>query len=102
MEAKAIECHQRSVDLNPQNSWAWFDFGVTCVNGNNDEKAAECFMKSIEINPQNAWSWAYMGLILSKHEKFNDALQAYNKALELAPDNKVIKNSRDRVLARIN
>ena len=75
---------------------------MSYVRLEDDEKAAECFVKSLKIEPDNPWSWAYIGLVLSKNGMDEEALQAYDKAVALAPNNKNIKNSRDKVAAKIN
>ena len=49
---KAIEFYEKSLDVNPEHSYAWFDLGLIYEDLNESKKAIDCYEKAVENSPQ--------------------------------------------------
>ncbi len=49
---KAIEFYEKSLDVNPEHSYAWFDLGLIYEDLNEFKKAIDCYEKAVESSPQ--------------------------------------------------
>jgi signal transduction histidine kinase len=82
----AFDCFEQATKLNPNNSKAWYNKGMSLMNmGESKEEALQCFHKAIEINPLDAEGWHNKGTILVMLGKNSEALTCYDRALELKP-----------------
>ena len=50
---KAIECFQKTIELDPQNVEGYCNFGIFYSLQKDFDKAIKCFQKAIEIDPEN-------------------------------------------------
>ena len=48
----AIDFYEKSLDVNPKHSYAWFDLGLIYEDLNESNKAIECYEKAVESSPQ--------------------------------------------------
>ena len=82
----AFDCFEQAVRLNPNNSKAWYNKGMSLMNlGESKEEALHCFQKAIEINPLDAEGWHNKGTMLVMLGKDSEAMMCYDRALELKP-----------------
>lgn len=89
---KAEEKYQKAVDLNPDNAWAYNNWGYMYADLNiKQEKALMLAKKADKLNPENASildsvGWAYFRL--GKHEEAQKTLE---KSVRLDPDSAEIR-----------
>lgn len=53
MLEEAIECYNKSIQINPKAELAYFFKGVLLKDLGKIEEALDCFNKSIQINPNS-------------------------------------------------
>ncbi|AEM20745.1 TPR domain-containing protein [Brachyspira intermedia PWS/A] len=84
---EAIEDFNRAIKLDPNNSDAYLNRGISKSDLGNDKEAIEDFNRAIELEPDN--SDAYLNRGISKSDLGNDkeAIEDYNKSIELNPYN---------------
>ena len=49
---EAIKAYDKAIEINPQNSMAWYNKGNVFTNLNKYDEAIKAYDKAIEINPQ--------------------------------------------------
>jgi tetratricopeptide (TPR) repeat protein len=84
--AKAIECYEKAIDLDPKNTVAWNNRGISLGSLGRYEESLSCFGKAIELNPENALAWNNNGYSLYNLGRYKDAMSCYDKAIELGPE----------------
>jgi tetratricopeptide (TPR) repeat protein len=96
---EAIECFDKSLQLNPKELKPWFSKGVSLgVLGKNDE-AITYFDKALEINPNYALAWSEKGLSLGVLGKNDEAISCYDKALKINPNYAKVWNDKGAILS---
>ncbi len=98
---KAIEFHQKAVELEPQFADGWINLGGDYANINDFEKALKYFDKAIELDPQNYRSWSNKGFVIFKQRKFEEAFICYNEAFKLNSEDAQVKNNRGYILQEL-
>ena len=82
----AIECWQKTVDLNPDHFDGWYNLGNAYHIGKGDiEKAVECWNKALELKPDNIDVLYNMGNAYRENREFDRAIEIYRKVVELDP-----------------
>ena len=51
---KAIECYEKSIEINPQNDQAYYNMGIAYGNKGNYNRAIECFTIAARMGNENA------------------------------------------------
>jgi len=82
---EALEAYEKAIEINPQNTDAWFNKGNTLGELGRFEEALEAYEKAIEINPQNTDAWNNKGNTLDDLGRSEEALEAYENAIEINP-----------------
>jgi tetratricopeptide (TPR) repeat protein len=70
-DIEAIECFDRSIQLNPEHSWSFFEKGLLHKDRGEVSAAIECFEKVKAVEPMNIWTHVYLGLLYLKEKKYN-------------------------------
>ncbi len=83
--ARAIDCYDKSLELNPKDAVAWSNKGNPLIKLGRYEEALTCYDKSLELNPKDAVAWSNKGNPLIKLGRYEEALACYEKSLELDP-----------------
>ena len=81
----AINCFERSLQLNPANDYAWGGKALTLDYLKRYKEALECYDKAIECNPNNAITWHNRGLTLASLQMLKQSVESFEKALEINP-----------------
>lgn len=82
----ALDCFSLAVKLNPNNSKAWYNKGMSLVSLDESKvEALRCFEKAIEINPLDPEAWNNKGAVLAMLGEDGNALTCYERAIELKP-----------------
>jgi len=89
---EAEDAFKRALELDPENSFAYWGLGDTYqTRANGDQakskKARDFYKKSLEIDSKNAFVYIGLGLACRNLDKYQEAEDAFKKALELDPEN---------------
>ena len=58
---KAIDAHQRAIELNPGNHQAWVNLGICQRRKGSPKEAADCYERAIELKPDYAEAHSSLG-----------------------------------------
>ena len=83
---KSLELSNEALELNPQNSMAYYNRGSVKLRTKNYNSAIEDFTKSIEINPNYSVAYNDRGEAYRYLKQYDNAVANYNKAIELSPN----------------
>ena len=83
---QAIECFEKSVQINPQLAQTWTALGLLLQNQGDSYRAISCFTRAIHEEPEDARAHNYLA-IAAKGLGWADAAEAeLQRAIELKPD----------------
>lgn len=80
-----IEDYTRALEVEPGNSFAFYNRGITWDRLGQYRKAIEDFTRAIEIDPGNADFYHNRGFSLRKDGRFEEAIADYSQAIRLNP-----------------
>ncbi len=92
--ARAIDCFDKAIELDPKSAAAWINKGYSLANLGRHEQALSCLDKAIELDPKLAYSWNNKGSSLASLGRHEEALGCCDKALALDPKNAYAKFNR--------
>ena len=85
-DKRAIECFEKSVQINPQLSQTWTALGLMVQKQGDTYRAISCFTRAIHEEPEDARAHNYLA-IAAKGLGWTDAAEAeLQRAIELKPD----------------
>ena len=70
---KAKSCHQKAIEINPNNAEWHNNLGIIINELEEPQKAIDCYEKAIEIDPNNSNAHNNIGNIFRKLKKFQKA-----------------------------
>jgi len=83
---QAIECFEKSVQINPQLAQTWTALGLLLQKQGDTYRAISCFTRAIHEEPEDARAHNYLA-IAAKGLGWTDAAEAeLQRAIELKPD----------------
>ena len=83
---RAIECFERSVQINPQLAQTWTALGLLVQKKGDTYRAISCFSRAIHEEPEDARPHNYLA-IAAKALGWTDAAEAeLQRAIDLKPD----------------
>ena len=77
---------RKSVELNPDQSAAYYYLGLIAEGKGQDDEAITTFKDVLRRDPNYALAYEAMGRVLLKEQKFQEAKQALEKAVLLNPE----------------
>jgi tetratricopeptide (TPR) repeat protein len=83
----AIQDFNKSIELDPQNSFAYINRGSAKSNLKDYRGAIQDYSKSIVLNPKNSIAYYNRGNAKSSLKDYRGAIQDCSKAIELMPNN---------------
>jgi len=83
---EALELYDKVLELNPANTEAWNNRGVTLFRMGRLEEALECSNRALEIEPNNLEALRNMGFILKTMGRFDEALECYDAVLKVGAE----------------
>ena len=84
---EAIKNYNKSIDLDPNNSYAYNNRGLTKNNLEQYFDAVKDYDKAIELEPNNSVIYYNRGLAKTHLWQYEEAIEDYNKAIELDNNN---------------
>ena len=88
---KSISCHQRIVNLQPDNYKAYARLARILLIQNHVEEAIVNLSKAINLHSeQPAWVYTCLGDALKKNGQVNNAVAAYRQAIKIEPSNSTL------------
>jgi tetratricopeptide (TPR) repeat protein len=95
------EAHFRAaIRLDPQNSDAYFNYGVLLQGQGKTKQAEDAFRKAVEANPKYAEAHNNLAYLYEAQGKAAEAMAELRKALESVPELPQAHFSLGRILAR--
>lgn len=82
---QALECFNKSLELDPQFEEAWRGKSVALYNLGRFQDAIQPIDRALELNPDYAEAWWTKGMILSSLGKPDEADYCYARAQEINP-----------------
>lgn len=82
----AIAFYQKTIELDPNFSWAYHQLGDIFSQQNNPTEAIGVYRQAIALNPNFSWSYHNLGMVLIQQKQWDQAILAYSKAIKLNPD----------------
>lgn len=80
---EAIDCYNRSLELDPSNALIWNNKGWTLRIMGHPEEALDCFDRALALEPSYSLFWSNKGLAFDDMGRYEDALQCLDRALEI-------------------
>ncbi len=84
---KAIEAYSHAIELNPNNTIAYYNRGIAYGDKGAHDHAISNYSKAIDLQPDYTDAYYNRGNTYSDKGVYNRAITDYNKAIELNPDN---------------
>ncbi len=81
----AVDCYDKALEIDPQDTFAWFYKGLALDNLGRYEAAIDCYDKALVIDPQDTFAWSFKGCALDNLGRYEAAIDCYDKALEIDP-----------------
>jgi tetratricopeptide (TPR) repeat protein len=82
---QALECFNKSLELDPQFEDAWLGKSVALYNLRRYRDALQAVDRALDLNPDYAMAWYMKGEILSSLGKPDEADYCYARAQEINP-----------------
>ena len=83
---ESIECLDKAIELNPNESLIWYLKGRVLIDLNRCDEAIEMLDKAFDLNPLYIRSICTKGIAYEKLGKYNEAMACYDEAMILEPN----------------
>lgn len=83
---EAIALYQKTIELDPNFSWAYHQLGDIFSQQNKWTEAIVVYGQAIALNPNFSWSYHNLGMALIQQKQWDQAILAYSKAITLNPN----------------
>lgn len=81
---EAIKCHDKALEINPQDADAWINKGISLQHLGRVDEAMKCYDTALEINPQSAEAWNNKAWTEDELDRKRDAARSFRKFIEVA------------------
>ncbi|MDD4161653.1 MAG: tetratricopeptide repeat protein [Methanothrix sp.] len=85
----ALQCIQRSLDLNTNNATAWYSKGLALREMNLTQSALDCYQTALKIDPAYYDVLIDQGMCLEKIGRRDEAIEKYNQAIAILETNQM-------------
>ena len=83
---EAIASFEKAVELNPHNSYAQNNLGLSLVYDKRYGDAARALEQAVELEPVEGYMWNNLGMAYEQLDRLEEARDAYGKAVEMEND----------------
>ncbi len=80
---EALKAYHQTVELNPENEFAWNIMGLIYRGEEKNQDALEVYDQALQILPQASILWNNRGTVLMRLGEVEKALLSFDRALEL-------------------
>ena len=94
---KALECYEKTIQINPKNEDAIFNKGLIKAEQNKLEEAKDCFKEVVKINNNYAYGYYALAMAYEAEGMLKDALSNYEKFLSLSTEESVNNSIQEKV-----
>ena len=84
-------CHNKTIQLNPNDDIAWYNLGVAYERLGEAEKAVQSYQKIVEITPHDENAWLFLGWAYGRMGYFRQEVECYETVLMLNPNHQRAK-----------
>jgi tetratricopeptide (TPR) repeat protein len=98
---EAIDLYRLSVQIQPDNAYAWYGLGDALANLGRYEEALVTFDRAVALNPTYCEAWIFRGVALIHLERYQDALDSCDRAVAIQPHNQEAWTFRGVALQRL-
>ncbi|KJH41588.1 tetratricopeptide repeat protein [Dictyocaulus viviparus] len=88
--ARAIECMERAIQLDPYFAYAYTLLGHELIFQEEYDRAAIAFRRALEISPKDYRAWHGLGLVHLRKEQMGLAQVNISKAVTINPTNRAM------------
>ncbi|ETN86109.1 tetratricopeptide repeat protein [Necator americanus] len=88
--AKAIDCMERAIQLDPYFAYAYTLLGHELIFQEEYDRAANAFRRALEISPKDYRAWHGLGLVHLRKEQMGLAQVNISKAVTINPTNRAM------------
>ncbi|VDM62991.1 unnamed protein product [Angiostrongylus costaricensis] len=88
--ARAIECMERAIQLDPYFAYAYTLLGHELIFQEEYDRASIAFRRALEISPKDYRAWHGLGLVHLRKEQMGLAQVNISKAVTINPTNRAI------------
>jgi tetratricopeptide (TPR) repeat protein len=85
----ALQCIQRSLDLNRNNATAWYSKGLALSEMNLTQSALDCYQTALKIDPTYYDALIGQGMCLEKLGRRDETISKYNQAIAILETNQI-------------
>jgi len=89
---EAQTAYQSSAALNPENSYAWRDLGVSLAKLEQFELAIASYQQAIDLDPKHAYPHNGLGGVYKAQGEYELAIASYQQAIDLDPKDAYPRN----------
>ena len=83
---EALDCYQRAVELEPNNTNARINHGRALTSLGRIDEAVACYRQALQTAPDSAQTHDRLGVLLMRRGESAEAEQAFRAAIELKPE----------------
>lgn len=82
----AIKHFRRSVEINPQYKFGWFNLGNCLDNLGRTDEALEAYKRALDVDPNYRDAANYVGLMYFIKKEYRESAKYFERVTELDPD----------------
>jgi tetratricopeptide (TPR) repeat protein len=86
---EAREAFEKSIALNPNNAYAYNNWGNALAAQKKYDEAIEQYQKAIDKDPNYVDAYFSWGIVLADQKKYEEAIKKYQEASQIEADNVV-------------
>ena len=90
--AEAEQYLRKSVEINPENMFAWNHLGMVFADQGKNEEEKQIFQQILEVNPDNPDAYLSYGWSLFNQKKYAEMEELFQKAVHLDSNNVGVLN----------
>ncbi len=98
---EAIDLYRLSIQVQPDNAYAWYGLGDALANLGRYEEALAAFDRAVALDPTYCEAWIFRGVALIHLERYQDALDSCDRAVAIQPHNQEGWTFRGAALQRL-
>lgn len=97
----AYECFEAALQLQPSNSTALMNKGITCLRLGQNQMALTCFNKLISMGYGKSVVWKHKGIALHRLSDYSGAVDMFDEALIEKPDDVKLQELRKKAINKM-